>query len=82
MNAPAKITAAAFVLDADELAELAAEDARAELIDQARDAADEAARWNRNYANGDWNLAEWMDYTGRSLSEFMPASPYAMPGVV
>ncbi len=79
MSAPARITAAPFVLDADELAELLAEDERAERIEMARDAADERARWHRRYADGTWNLDECLDYTGQSLADFMPTDARVSP---
>lgn len=60
----APITAAPFALDADEMA---------------RDAADEAARWNRYYANGDWNLDEYLLWTGQTLESFMPIDSRVAP---
>ena len=46
-------------LDADELAELAAEDAREACLEDMA----EIAAHNRSYAEGDWSLDDWLEWS-------------------
>ena len=62
---------APYVWDEDEMNQLAAEQAEADRIEDAREHAAECALWHRRYSDGSWSLDEWMDNTGQTLADFM-----------
>ncbi len=68
----------AAVLDADELADLAAEDARAEWREQMA----ELALHNRAYRDGDWDLDDFLEWSpvGRGEAAAFARSTAGMTG--
>ena len=73
---PLTAASATFGLTADELAELAAEDARADWLEEMA----EIASHNRNVRDGDWTTADWLEWSpvGRGYAAAHQRATYGM----